>query len=85
MNIEQRVIKILEKRFPDVRPIQKGIGLSFYEHLGADSLTMMEVIMDLEDEFNANIPNNRYASVHTVGDIIRMIEAHCDQANNECE
>jgi acyl carrier protein len=85
MNIENRVIRILEKRFPDVRPIQKGIGLNFYEHLGADSLAMMELVMDLEDEFNVNIPDSKYSSVQTVGDIIRMLEEHCDQANEECE
>jgi len=85
MNIENRVIKILENRFPDVRPIQKGIGLNFYEHLGEDSLAMMELVMDLEDEFNINIPDKVYANVQTVGDIIRALEEHCDQANDTLE
>lgn len=85
MNIENRVIRILEKHFPDVRPIKAGIGQSFYDHLGADSLAMMELIMDFEDEFNVNIPDKAYANVQTVGDIIRVIEDICDQANDTLE
>jgi len=85
MNIENRVIRILEKHFPDVRPIKAGIGQNFYDHLGADSLGMMELVMDFEDEFNINIPDKAYAKVQTVGDIIRVIEEICDQANDTLE
>jgi acyl carrier protein len=85
MNIEERVIRILEKHFPDVRPIKAGIGQNFYDHLGADSLGMMELVMDFEDEFNVNIPDKAYEKVQTVGDIIRVIEEICDQANDTLE
>jgi acyl carrier protein len=85
MNIENRVIRILEKRFPDVRPIKAGIGMNFYDHLGADSLGMMELVMDFEDEFNINISDKAYEKVQTVGDIIRVIEEICDQANDTLE
>jgi len=85
MNIEKRVIKILEKRFPDVGPIKVGENLNFYEQLGADSLAMMELIMDFEDEFNVNIPDKAYVRVRTVDDIIKVIEEACDLANDTLE
>lgn len=49
---------------------------SFVESLGADSLDTVEMIMELEDEFNIEIPDEAAEKLSTVGDAIRYIQEH---------
>lgn len=44
------------------------------DDLGADSLDVIEIIMDIEKEFSIDIPDHTYESVVTVGDIISEVE-----------
>lgn len=46
------------------------------EDLEADSLDAVEVIMELEEEFNISIDDDAAQSIKTVGDIVRYIEEH---------
>lgn len=46
------------------------------EDLKADSLDIVELIMDLEQEFDIEIPDDELPKVHTVGDIVSYVEAH---------
>ncbi|MBE5957835.1 MAG: acyl carrier protein [Lachnospiraceae bacterium] len=46
----------------------------FVEDLGADSLDIMEIIINLEDEFNIKIPVETAAEIKTVGDAADKIE-----------
>lgn len=41
--------------------------------LGADSLDMVEMRMDLEDEFGVDLPDEEIAMILTVGDAIRYV------------
>ena len=44
------------------------------EHdLGMDSLDMMNILMDIEDTYQINIPLNALAKVKTVDDLIKAI------------
>lgn len=43
------------------------------EDLKADSLDVVELIMDLEQEFGVEIPEEELPEVKTVGDILRYI------------
>lgn len=47
---------------------------SFQNDLGADSLDMVELIIDFEKEFDINIEDEEAAEVNTVGDAINFIE-----------
>lgn len=47
----------------------------FIEDLNADSLDQVELIMALEEEFNAEIPDEEAEKLKTVGDAIKFIEA----------
>ena len=49
---------------------------SFTNDLGADSLETVELMMDLEKEFNITIPEEESEKIATVGDAIAYIEAH---------
>ena len=46
----------------------------FIEHLGADSLDQVELVMQLEEEFDVTIPDNAAEKLSTVGDAIKYIE-----------
>ena len=46
------------------------------EDLEADSLDAVEVIMELEEEFNISSDDDAAQNIKTVGDIVRYIEEH---------
>ena len=47
---------------------------SFVSDLGADSLDTVELVMEFEDEFDLNIPDEEAEKIQTVGDAITYIE-----------
>ena len=47
---------------------------SFSNDLGADSLDTVELIMELEKEFDLQIPDEAAEKISTVGDAIAFIE-----------
>lgn len=47
---------------------------SFQNDLGADSLDVVELIIDFEKEFDIIIEDDKTAEVNTVGDAINFIE-----------
>ena len=49
---------------------------SFVEDLGADSLDTVELIMALEEEFDAEIPDEEAEKIATVTDAITYINAN---------
>lgn len=44
------------------------------EDLGADSLSVVEIIMDIENEFDISIPDEDAEELHTVGQLREYIE-----------
>lgn len=46
----------------------------FVEDLKADSLDLVELVMDLEERYGVEIPDEQLAEVKTVGQIISLIE-----------
>lgn len=49
---------------------------TFTNDLGADSLDTVELIMELEKEFNVTIPDDQAEKIQSVGDAIAYIEAN---------
>ena len=49
---------------------------SFTNHLGADSLDTVELIMEFEKAFDIQIPDEDAEKITTVGDAIKYIEEH---------
>lgn len=45
------------------------------EDLGADSIDAVELIMNIEDEFNIQVSDELAQSIKTVGDLVKHIEA----------
>ncbi|MDV4151550.1 acyl carrier protein [Clostridium sp. AL.422] len=46
---------------------------NFMEDLGADSLDLFQVVMDIEDAFNVKVSN--VENMKTVGDAVKYIES----------
>ena len=51
---------------------------SFMDDLGADSLDVVELIMDLQDEFNLEIPDEEAEKIQKVSDVVNYIKEHTD-------
>ena len=49
---------------------------SFVNDLGADSLDTVELVMELEEEFDINIPDDAAAKIQTVGQAVEYIDAN---------
>jgi len=48
----------------------------FREDLEADSLDLVELIMEFEQEFNSEISDEEAQKIKTVGDAVDYLEAH---------
>jgi acyl carrier protein len=46
----------------------------FADDLGLDSLTVMELVAEVEDEFDINLPLNLLPEIHTVADLAATID-----------
>lgn len=47
----------------------------FVNDLGADSIDLVEIYMDLEDEFNMSIPDQDLPTIKTVSDLVNFIDS----------
>jgi acyl carrier protein len=50
--------------------------LNFKKDLDADSIDIVEFVLELEDTFNAEIPDEDAEKIQTVGDAVAYIAAH---------
>ena len=57
-----------------VEPAKITPEAKFVEDLGADSLDTVELIMQLEDEFNIEIPDEEAEKLTTVGSVAEYID-----------
>ena len=71
-SVEERVIKMVAEQL-GVKEDDIQTGSSFVEDLGADSLDTVELIMALEEEFDAEIPDEDAEKIATVEDAINYI------------
>ena len=56
---------------------------SFVNDLGADSLDTVELVMELEEEFDINIPDDAAEKITTVGEAIVHIESAVDSGDGQ--
>jgi acyl carrier protein len=81
----RRILKVasVQERVIDIVASQLGVGkdqitheTSFINDLGADSLDTVELVMELEEEFEINIPDDAAEKIQTVGQAVEFIEKH---------
>ncbi len=73
--IEEKVIAIVSDQM-GVDKSQINRNTSFVNDLNADSLDTVELVMEFEDEFDMNIPDEDAEKIQTVGAAIDYIEKH---------
>jgi acyl carrier protein len=71
--VSERVIDIVATQL-GVSKDQITLETNFVNDLGADSLDQVELVMELEEEFDINIPDDAAEKIQTVGQAIEHIE-----------
>ena len=72
--IVEDVKKIIEDKL-GVNTEQITLEASFIDDLGADSLDQVELVMDFEDKFEVDIPDEDAEKLRTVGEAINYLTA----------
>ena len=72
-SVEERVIDIVCENLA-VNRDQVKRETAFIEDIGADSLDIVELIMELEEEFEITIPDDQAEKIKTVGEAIDYIQ-----------
>ncbi len=73
MSVEQRVIDIVAEQLGVDKDKIKSES-NFVNDLGADSLDTVELVMELEEEFDISIPDDAAEKIQTVGEAVKHIE-----------
>ncbi|MEX0792798.1 MAG: acyl carrier protein [Pirellulaceae bacterium] len=73
VSIEERVIEIVASQL-GVDKEKVTPQSSFVNDLGADSLDMVELVMELEEEFDIDIPEDSADKIETVGQAVAYLE-----------
>ena len=71
-DIAERVATIVANQL-DVEKEKVKPETSFINDLGADSLDIVELVMELEEEFQMSIPDEDAEKIRTVGEAIEYI------------
>lgn len=71
--IFDKVSTALAEQF-DIDSNEITMDTSFTEDLQADSLDLVDLVMELEDEFEIEFPEDKIDDFKTVGDVINYIE-----------
>ncbi|KQL39457.1 MULTISPECIES: acyl carrier protein [Bacillaceae] len=74
-DVLERVSKIIVDRL-GVEESEIQITSRFKEDLDADSLDVVELVMQLEDEFELEISDEDAEKIVTVGDVVNYIESN---------
>ncbi len=74
-NIEQEVIKIIaDNQGKKIEEI--SVDSRFAEDLGVDSLSTVEIMMEIEKEFGVDIPDEEATKIKKVADVVNYIKDH---------
>jgi acyl carrier protein len=75
MATNKEVTKVVKDEVARLLCLEEGREVTgSLEDLGADSLDIVELIMELEEDFNVEIDESKDSSVKTVEDLIRVVK-----------
>ena len=72
-NIEEKVIKIVAEQF-EVPAEKVTMESLFTDDLKADSLSVVELILAVEEAFNIEVPDEDAEKIKTVGDVVNYVK-----------
>lgn len=70
--VEQRIKSVISKQL-EISDVQLIPMARFREDLGADSLELVYITSNLEEEFSIKISDKKAKDFHTVGDVMSYI------------
>ncbi|CCI85729.1 hypothetical protein FC52_GL000107 [Lactobacillus pasteurii DSM 23907 = CRBIP 24.76] len=73
--IFNKISSLISDNF-DIDSNNISLSTKFAEDLEADSIDLVEFILQLEDEFGAEISDEDAEKIKTVGDAVAYIKAH---------
>ena len=73
--VKEKVFEIVAERLGKKKE-ELTEPMTFVTDLAADSLDQVELIMELEEKFDLNIPEEEAKAIETIGDAIKYIEEH---------
>ena len=79
--VAERIIEIVSEKM-DKPKAEISEEKSFINDLGADSLDQVELMMDIEDEFDLSIPEEEAQKILTIGDAIAHV---CEHLSNKSQ
>ncbi len=80
----QAVLDILVEQL-GVQRAQLTPDAKIQEDLGADSLTVIEIAMAMEERFHISIPDEQWETVSTVGDLLETMAKLLATPNSESD
>lgn len=69
----EEIAKILSEQL-GVAQSKITLDSKIVDDLGADSLDVVELLMQLEDSTDKTIPDDKVAEIKTVGDLVKILE-----------
>jgi acyl carrier protein len=73
MTLEEKVIKLVMEQL-DVTREQCLLEASFIDDLGADSLDIVELLMEMEEAFGVEIADEELEKIRTIKDVIDFLK-----------
>lgn len=73
MTLEEKVIKLIVDQL-DVTKEQCVLEASFIDDLGADSLDIVELLMEMEEIFGVEIEDEELEKIVTIKDVIDFLK-----------
>ncbi len=70
------VSEVISNTLPNVDKETLTMDTSFQGDLNADSLDLVELIMELEEHYDLSIPDEDAQEMTSIGDAVRYIEAN---------
>ena len=71
--LEEKVIQLVMEQLEVTRE-QCKLEASFIDDLGADSLDLVELIMEMEEKFGVEIADEELEKIRTIQDVVDFIQ-----------
>ena len=72
MDTFEKVCDIISRRF-EINEMKISTDTT-WEEIGADSIDLVDLISEIEDEFEISIPDEAIEDLKTVGDVAKLID-----------
>ena len=73
MTLEEKVIKLVMEQL-DVTREQCVLEASFIDDLGADSLDIVELLMEMEEAFGVEIADEELEKISSIKDVVDFLK-----------